>query len=157
MATTSVLDAEVLLELTQSLTSLQRQIVTSLRDRGPGMLLEVAVRVLKFPEEVNQPVADLREKRLVTTSEFSGGILGNEIISLTRQGEKVADLLRNETFIQQLARGDIRSKSIDPGQQEVALLQKLGDLAERNGDLDAATTYYRQALTATQKLAAVSD
>lgn len=145
---------EALVELARTLTALQRQIVVALHDRGPGMTLEVAVRVLMFPEQVSQPLADLRDKGVVTITEFSGGAFGNELFSLTTTGERLARSLRDERFREQVERQASSSQPVDPLQQQAALLQKLGELAERKGDLDEATTYYQQALAASQRLTA---
>lgn len=158
MAVNTVLEVNDLLTLAASLTPLQRQLLLSLRERGPGLLLELAMRVLKFPEEISSPVADLRDKRLVQTSDFSGGALGSELISLTPQGERLTSLLRDESFRQQLERLTVRgaesatSRGANPQIEEAALLRKLGELAEQRGDLTEATTYYQQALDATRKL-----
>lgn len=140
-----------LLDLARSLTPLQRQIVTAIQDRGPGMPLEIAVRVLKFPEQISQPLADLREKGVVTGSEFSGGTFGNELILLTATGERLARSLRDESFRRQLTSAETLD-SVDSLQQEAALQRKLGELAERQGDLASATRYYQQALQTTQRL-----
>lgn len=153
MASRQMMDKSVLLELARGLTPLQRQIVLALRDRGPGLLLEVAVRVLKFPEEVSQPVADLREKRLVEFTKVSGSTFGGEMIALTPAGEQMASLLRDEAFVQQLEQ-PTHSRTWDPQEQEVALLQRLGDLAAQKGDIAAASTYYKQALDVARSLSA---
>ena len=64
MSIRSIYEGSVMLELARTLTELQQQIILSLRERGPGLLLEIAVRVLKFPDEVNAPLADLRWKAI---------------------------------------------------------------------------------------------
>lgn len=153
MASRNILDRSELLELARSLSKLQRQIVLALRDRGPGLLLEVAVRVLKFPEEVSQPVAGLRDKRIVEFSRVSGGAFGGDMISLTPIGEQLASLLRDDAFLQQLEQ-PAQSRAWDPQQQEVVLLQRLGDLAAQKGDVTAADDYYTQALNVTRSLSA---
>ena len=79
MSIRSIYESSVMLELARTLSDLQWQIVLSLRERGPGLLLEIAVRVLKFPDEVSAPLADLRARRLVAPTEFSGGAFGNEL------------------------------------------------------------------------------
>lgn len=144
---------EALVELARTLTALQRQIVAALHDRGPGMTLEVAVRVLMFPEQVSQPLADLRDKGVVTTTEFSGGAFGNELFSLTTTGERLAKSLRDQRFREQVERELSSSQAVDPLQQQAVLLQKLGELAERKGDLDGASRYYSQALASVRRLA----
>ncbi len=148
MVNRNLLDRSVLLELAGSLTLLQRQIVLSLRDRGPGLLLEVAVRVLKFPEEVSQPVADLRERRVVEFSRVSGGAFGGELIALSPTGEQLARALRDEAFLEQLqqAQQTAQSQTWRVQEQEATLLQRLGDLAAQKGDVAAAGDYYKQAL-----------
>jgi hypothetical protein len=96
--TTSFLDVSDLLDAAAALSPLQRQLLLSLRERGPGLPLEIAMRVLRFPEEVNPEIAVLRDKRLVQGSDFSGGALGSELIAFTPQGERLAGLLRDENF-----------------------------------------------------------
>lgn len=156
MASRTMMDKSVLLQLARDLTPLQRQIVLALRDRGPGLLLEVAVRVLKFPEEVSQPVADLREKRLVEFSKVSGGAFGGEMIALSPAGEQMASALRDTAFLEQMqqVRQAPPSQAWSPQEQEATLLQRLGDLAEQKGDTGAASNYYKQALEVTRSLSA---
>lgn len=152
MASGNRLDRSVLLDTARALTPLQRQIVLSLRDRGPGLLLEVAVRVLKFPEEVSQPIADLRDRRLVEFSKVSGGAFGGEMIALSPAGEQMASALRDEAFLEQLQQVQqmAQSQAWRPQEQEATLLQRLGDLAAQKGDIAAASTYYKQALNVTR-------
>ena len=165
MSIRSIYEGSVMLELARTLTELQQQIILSLRERGPGLLLEIAVRVLTFPDEVNAPLADLRAKRLVTTTEFSGGSFGNELFALTPQGEQMALLLRDETFLKRLqqarqaeapaaAAQSSAASAPDPLRKEADLLQSLGDMARARGDFAKAATYYEQALEATRKLGA---
>lgn len=156
MVNRNTLDRSELLQLAHPLTSLQRQIVLSLRDRGPGLLLEVAVRVLKFPEEVSQPVADLRERRVVEFSRVSGGAFGGELIALSPTGEQLARALRDEAFLEQLqqAQQTAQSQTWRVQEQEATLLQRLGDLAAQKGDVTAASEYYQKALDMTRTLAA---
>lgn len=165
MGVRSIYESSVMLELARGLTDLQRQIILSLRERGPGMLLEIAVRVLKFPDEVSAPLADLRAKRLVASTEISGGAFGNELFSLTSQGEQMAALLRDEAFLEQLRRTHevqaaasagqaVDAAALDPLRREAELLQSLGDVARQRGDFEKAARYYEQALEATRKLAA---
>lgn len=153
MASRNILDRSELLELARSLSKLQRQIVLALRDRGPGLLMEVAVRVLKFPEEVSQPVTDLREKRIVEFSRVSGGAFGGDMISLTPIGEQLASVLRDDAFVQQLEQ-PAQSRAWNVQEQEVDLLRRLGDLAVQKGDVAAANDYYTQALNVTRSLSA---
>ena len=148
-----LLEAGVMMEMARTLTPLERQIIQSLHERGPAMPLEIAVRVLIFPDEVGQPLANLREKNLVQMSEISGARFGNELVFLTRYGEQLAHLLHDEVFLRQLENAERASQAApDPRQQEVELLSKLGKLAEENGDTGRATIYYEQALEVTRTL-----
>lgn len=167
MSIRSIYESGVMVEMARTLSDLQRQVILSLRERGPGLLLEIAVRVLRFPDEVSAPLADLRARRLVTSSEFSGGAFGNELWSLTPQGEQMAVLLRDEAFLDRLqparqAEPPVAAQSIapaapDPLRQEADLLQSLGDMARARGDFEKAATYYEEALNATRKLGAAGQ
>lgn len=166
MSIRSIYEGGVMLNLARTLSDLQQQIILSLRERGPGLLLEIAVRVLKFPDEVSAPLADLRARRLVASSEFSGGAFGNELWSLTPQGEQMAALLRDEAFLDRLqqarqaeppaaaAQSMAAPPATDPLSREAELLQSLGDMARARGDFEKAATYYEQALDATRRLSA---
>lgn len=167
MSIRSIYESSVMPELARTLSDLQRQIILSLRERGPGLLLEIAVRVLKFPDEVGAPLTDLRAKRLVAATEFSGGAFGNELWSLTPQGEQMAALLRDEAFLDRLqqtrqaepqvaAAQSVAAVTPDPLRQEADLLQSLGDMARARGDFEKAAAYYEQALDATRKLSAAA-
>jgi tetratricopeptide (TPR) repeat protein len=149
------LELNILTEAAQRLTELQRRLLQSLKDKGPGLLLEVAVRVLKFPEDVLEPLRQLQADGLVTTQTVSGGQFGGELYSLTAPGERVLQLLNDPAF--QLARAAATpapNPPTDARRQEAELLNKLGDLAKEKGDLDKAIEYYQQALSVTRDLAA---
>jgi len=154
----TILTAEALLETARNLTPLQRQIVQSLYDKGPCLLLELAVRVLKFPEEVRQPVQELRDKGLMQAEAFSGGQFGAELWSLSEQGREIVHLLRTEVARQEsFAAAKNASQQViapDPRQQEIELLRKLGDLAAQSGDAAKARDLYEEALKITRTLSA---
>lgn len=155
MATKSIAEAESILRSARSLDPLQQRILFSLADRGPGLPLEVAVRVLSFPEDVAEPIADLRRRGLITSSSVHGGPLGSEILSLSRRGEQVVEALRDEAAIQESTpkQADVPAQtSADPRQQEVDLLRKLGDIAASDGDLGKAQEYYKEALDAARQI-----
>ncbi len=159
MDANTILSAEALLEAARNLTPLQRQIVQSLYDKGPCLLLELAVRVLKFPEEVSQPVQELRDKGLIRTEAFSGGQFGGALLSLSEQGREIVHLLRTEV-VQKEALAATKGApqqavASDPRQQEIELLRKLGDLAEKSGDVAKAKEWYEEALKITRTLSAV--
>lgn len=162
MSAKTILEASELLAVVRDLTSLQRQLLTNLADRGPGLLLEVAVRVLKFPEDVNSPLRDLCHKGLVQAETITGGQLGNELFVLSEAGRQAVTLLRDETIRKQLDASATRSAAAlqtpppDPRQQEVDLMRKLGDLAAQAGDLEKARSWYEQALQVTQGMSAAA-
>lgn len=147
-------DQNTLADIGRRLSDLQRQILQALKDKGPGLVLEVAVRVLKFPEDVVGPLRELQGNGLVTTQAVRGQF-GGELFSLTPVGEQVQRLFSDPAF-QQSAQtlAAIVSTPTDPRQQEAELLNKLGDLSKEKGDLDKAVEYYQQALNITRELTA---
>ena len=151
----TIIGPNELIEMARSLSHLQRRIILTLRDRGPGLLLEVAVRVLKFPEEISQDVADLGDKRVVEFSRVSGGAFGGDMISLTPLGERLAIQLRDSAFVEQMEQ-PVQARARDLQEQEIALLQRLGDLAVQKGDAAEAKSYYTQALNVTRSLSAAN-
>jgi hypothetical protein len=147
---------QALREAAQSLDAVQRQLLTNLSDRGPGLLLELAVRQLTFPEQISGPLNDLRERGLVRGEPFSGGQLGAELFFLTADGQQVVAMLREaaargESLTGSAMRGAARQ--YDVRFQQADLLQKLGDLAAQNGQGEEARQYYKQALELTRTLA----
>jgi DNA-binding MarR family transcriptional regulator len=148
------IETSAMLELARGLTEVQKQILFTLADKGPAVPLEIAVRSLRFPEEVAEPLADLRQKQLVATTGLTKTMYGNEIVSLTSLGSALVTRLRDESFsvqVQSIADAAMRGAP-DPRQDEVDLLKKLGDLAAQQGDLAKASQYYQQALEATRSL-----
>jgi DNA-binding PadR family transcriptional regulator len=141
------------------LTDLQRQLLQGLKDKGPGLLLEVAVRVLKFTEDVYEPLRELQANGLVETQSVSGGQFGSELYTLTAAGRQVLRLLNDPDFQReaQAAAPPSPPPPPDPRRQEAELLNKLGDLAKEKGNLDEAMNFYKQALNITRELAAGGD
>jgi tetratricopeptide (TPR) repeat protein len=147
-------------EIARRLTPDQRELVLSLSERGPGLLVEVAVGVLKFPEEIGADVQLLRELGLIETSTISGSRLGNEVIHLSPEGREVARLLREGAFEEALQaetpapvmRSAAAAPPVDSRQIEIDLLRKLGDTAVQQGDWEKAQQWYKQALDIAQGL-----
>ncbi len=157
----TIFKAEELLETARTLTPLQRQLLTSLLDKGPGLLLELAVRIFKFPDEINQPVKELRDRGLLETAAYAGGQLGGELLSLSEEGRQVAGLLKDSTVMKELQEAPAKTLSapalpLDTRQQELEIVQKLAKLAEQRGDLTEASKWYQQALEITRAPAATS-
>lgn len=153
----TLIETSAMLDMARALTEVQKQILFTLADNGPAVPLEIAVRSLRFPEEVAEPLADLRQKRLVTTTGLTKSTYGHEMFSLTGLGSGLVALLRDEGFsvqVQSVAYAATRGAS-DPRLGEVDLLKKLGDLAVQQGDLAKASQYYQQALEATRTLSVV--
>lgn len=146
------------------LTELQRQLLQSLKEKGPGLLLELSVRVYKFPEDVQEPLRALQAAQLVTTHSISGrasGQFGAELYTLTPLGEQMLRVLAElpaPTVDSSAASAGVaataqpQAVSVDPRQQEVDLLNKLGDTAKEKGELDQAIDFYQQALKVTRVL-----
>lgn len=118
------------------------------------MPLEVAVRVLKFPEDVVGPLRELQAAGLVTAQTVSGQF-GGELFSLTNLAEQVLRVVNDPTFQtpQAPALAATAATAADPRQQEADLLNKLGELSKEKGDLDKAVEYFQQALSITRDLA----
>ena len=156
----TLFEAEALLATARTLSPLQRQILTSLNDRGPGLLLEVAVRIYKFPEEISSEVQALRQQGLIAASAYAGGQLGSELIALSEEGRQVARLLQDPAVIKDLQAAGTRALSSatesarapDPQQQQLEITQKLARLAEQRGDLEEASQWYKEALTISKGL-----
>jgi hypothetical protein len=158
----NTLGDRVLREVAQSLAPEQRQILTNLSDRGPGLLVELAVRQLTFPEQISEPLNNLRERGLVRAEPFGGGQLGGELYYLTADGRQVVGMLREEVVRSEgsppmTSRDVSPAQSRDPRLQQAELLQKLGDLAVQSGQVEDARQYYNQALDLTRTLAEASS
>lgn len=137
-----------LLQILDELSPQHRQILLNLHDRGPSLLLEIAVRMLSFPDEISHYVRELRGRGLIHADGFSGGALGGEVYSLSRQGRVVVELMQSEATQPAPATKGLERNlpGVSSRQQEMDLLQKLGDLAAQQGDLEKASTFYQQAL-----------
>ncbi len=151
------LDLKILAETARRLTELQRQLLQCLKDKGPGLLLELSVRVLKFPEDVTTPLRELQSLGLIETQSVSGGQFGSELYTMTAAGDRVLRLLNDPAF--QLETRTAASATTPPTpsdarRQEAELLNKLGDLAKEKGDLEEAMTFYKQALDIARELSA---
>lgn len=159
----TIITVETLLRLAQSTTGVQRQILFSLRDKGPGLPLEVAVRILKFPEDIAGDLRELRAQGLIRTDAFSGGQLGSEIIYLSDLGEQLVDVLRDQNMMSRLAqqqqpsqKSAVVTPATDPREREAELLAKLGDLAKQSGDLERARELYWESLNLTRQLSSAN-
>ena len=123
-----------------SLDQTERRILRALHDKGPGMLMEVAVRTLDFPERVAPVLRTLHEQGLVHVERIRGGVLGNELWSITPQGRRALEEAaqpsgQRPAFITRMAR-DVaplpNSSSGSEHQQEEA--------AQPSGQQPAGTT-----------------
>lgn len=155
MSAQTILEASALLELARGLTPLQRQLLNNLQDHSADLPLMVAMRLLTLPEDIRQPLLDLRAKGLITSDAIDGGLLGHEVIYLSAQGRQVVSLLRDPNAAQQLqpvTPSTTPQPPPDLRQQQVELLNKLGDLAVKDGDLAKARDFYEQALQVARTL-----
>lgn len=157
---TDILQTTALLEQARELKPLERSILRALRDKGPGLPLEVAVRVLKFPEEIGPALLDLKAKQLIRSVQFNGSALGDEMLSISPTGDQLLNVLdrleQQAEFVQSTPVGKTTADSATIQQtaelQEAELLRKLGDVAAASGKTDEATTYYTQALKVIRQL-----
>ena len=78
--------------LAVGLPDLERQLLQAL-DNRPGTLLDVAVRVRKFPEDVAQPLQDLATHDLVRVNTLSG----SSLFQLTPLGQQVSGWSNSRT------------------------------------------------------------
>ncbi len=151
--------------LAVGLPEMERQLLQAL-DNRPGTLLDVAVRVRRFPEDVAQPVQALVSRNLVQSS----AVAGSSLFQLTPLGQQVSGLVKQPDFqrerqaqqeasvAQALPRGAAGLTApvapIDPLRQQYDLLMQLADLAKQQGDLPLATQRYEEALGVLQKMSA---
>jgi hypothetical protein len=155
----------------QSLSADERAILLSLRERGPGLPLEIAVRLLKMPEEVAQPLQHLSELGLVQANAVGDSVFGSNVLRLSDLGSQVVAILRDPARLSEIdaappapqsqqALGLERSglsytkSTADPREREVELLQQLADLARQSGDLAKASEWLQQALAVQRTIAA---
>lgn len=145
-------DQNTLMAIAQNLPDLERQILQALKEKGMGLALDVAVRILKFPEDVIAPLRELQAKGLVA-AQIVRGQFGGELYSLTLPGEQVTRLLSDANFSPApLAAAAAVAAPPSPRQSEAELLKTLGDLSKEKGELDKAVDYYQQALDITREL-----
>ena len=78
--------AAAALEQARTITPMERRVLQALRDRGPGLPLEVAMRVLSFPEQIAPVLRSLQERGLARAERFGGSPLGDELWSVTLLG-----------------------------------------------------------------------
>lgn len=138
----------------QQITGLQKDLLACLKEKGPGLLLEVAVRVFQFPEDIRESLSELLSLGLVEAQSVAGGQFGGELYTLTTEGDRVLNVMKDPSF-QAFTKKAVEAPDLQ--RQEVDLLNKLGDAAREKGDLDQALEYYQQALEKTRKLSAESE
>jgi DNA-binding MarR family transcriptional regulator len=150
-------DLNALFETARRLTPLQHRLLRALKDKGPGLLLELAVRVYQFPEEVQGPLCELAAAGLVQTQTCAGGQFGTELNSLTPAGERALQLLDDPAFQRAPVGPDAApADAFEARRLEAELLRQLGDVARESGDLAKALEYYEKALEITRELSAAA-
>jgi len=150
-------DLNALYETARRLTPLQQRLLQSLKDKGPGLLLELAVRALEFPEEVQGPLRELQTMGLVETQSVAGGQFGAELFTLTAPGERVLQVSNDPSFQRAPVVADAAlSAAHEARRQEAELLRQMGDVAKEAGDLAKALEYYEKALEITRELSAAT-
>lgn len=139
------------------LSPLQLRILKGLRDKGDGMLLDISARALSFPDEIDAPLSQLREKGLVSANATKNTAFGNALFSITSRGSQALRLAEGDSSGNTPYRA-MQTRGIDTQintrKQEVDLLKSLAELEEKRGNLDHAAEYYKRALDANQQLSA---
>lgn len=165
MATAS-LDRIQLYELVRNLSSEERRILASLRDRGPALPLEIAVRVLRMPDEVAGPLQSLSDLGLVQTNGIGDSPFGNNVLRLSELGNQVVSVLKDRALLNEIDAAVVStpapqsqqatlsySKGLgDPREREIELLLQLAELARQSGDLAKAADWTEQALSVQRSL-----
>jgi len=160
--------AAAALEQARTITPAERRVLQALRDRGPSLPLEVAMRVLSFPEQIVPVLRSLQERGLARAERFGGSPLGDELWSVTPLGVQTleaAQALAQRSVSPPASEAASAPRSVSPPapaeaprdvasslQQEADLLRKLGELAEKRGDTQQAARYYEEALGLIRKL-----
>lgn len=161
------LDRIPLYERVRSLSAEERRILISLRDGGPALPLEIAVRVLKMPDEVAQPLQHLSELGLVQANGIGDSPFGSNVLRLSDLGSQVVAILKDRTLLNEIdaainappapqsqqATLSYTKAGADPREREIDLLLQLADLAKQAGDLAKAADWTEQALSVQRSLA----
>jgi hypothetical protein len=157
------LTAQQINDLVAALAPIERDILLNLFERGPGLPLEVAVRLLKMPSEVDGPLGRLSSLGLVQ----SNSIGGNNVLRLSDSGNQVVGVLQDSRLLGEIdaaaRREDAPPAAMalsfgapppDPREREIALLLQLADLAKQSGDLEKAMQWTKEALDVQRSQAA---
>ncbi len=150
----SSLEQNAINEAARKISPLQQQLLQSLRDKGPGLLLEMAVRAQLFPEDVNEPLSGLVGLGLATTQSVSTSKFGAELFVLAPAGDKVLRLLSDPAFQREITAPPpvTSAKMPDTRQSEAELHTKLGDALQQQGNIEKAIEHYQRALELTREL-----
>ena len=155
--------AAAALEQARTITPTERRVLQALRDRGPGLPLEVAMRVLSFPEQIAPVLRSLQERGLARAERFGGSALGDELWTITPLGLQTLEAAQAlsqrsaappsrqmseatqvpaKQLVGQLSRGGRRTVRPDAIQ---ALAQRLGDWPTTESANDATSPLQQEA------------
>jgi len=128
----------------QALTEKELRALRVLKEKGPSLGIEVAMRNLAFPkpEQVGPVLDALKERGLVWADTIGVGVMW----SITQFGERV--MVASE-WLRQRASG--QQPTEDTLGQEVESLYERGKLAEEQGNYEEAAKYYKEALLRAQQ------
>jgi len=128
----------------QVLTERELHALKALKEKGPSLSIEVAMRMLAFPEpeHVSPVLETLKERGLVGADPIGVGVMW----SITQFGKRV--LVASE-WLRQKASGQKLTE--DALWQEVESLYERGKLAEKQGNYEEAAKCYREALLRAQQ------
>lgn len=164
-------DRQQLNTLVYGLSADERAILLSLRERGPALPLEIAVRLLKMPEEVAQPLQNLSSLGLVQANGVGDSLFGSNVLRLSDLGSQVTAILKDPARLSEIdstplvppaqqapqpqqAALSYSKGAPDPREREVELLQQLAELARQSGDFAKASEWLEQALAVQRSIIA---
>lgn len=162
------LDRLQLYELVRNLSPDERRILLSLRDRGPALPLEIAVRLLKMPNEIDDPLRRVTELGLVQPNATGENTFGSNVLRLSDLGNQVVAVLKDRRLLeeidaavapqaaqaQQMAEAAMTYRGMpDPREREVEILLKRAEVARERGDFAAADHWLDEALTVQRAIA----
>lgn len=159
------LDRLQLYELVRNLSPDERRILLSLRDRGPALPLEIAVRLLKMPNEIDDPLRRVTELGLVQPNATGENTFGSNVLRLSDLGNQVVAVLKDRRLLEeidsavapqaaQMQEAAMTYRGMpDPREREVEILLKRAEVARERGDFAAADHWLDEALTVQRAIA----
>jgi len=139
-----LLEVRKAIQQAQALTKKELHVLHALKEKGPSLGIEVAMRNLAFPEPAQVgPVLDaLKARGLIRADTIGVGVMW----SITQFGKRV--MVASEWLRQRASR---QQPTEDTLWQEVESLYERGKLAKEQGNYEEAAKYYKEALLRAQQ------